>query len=135
MRGMTAPTRPRRVAPLAHNPAALRDARRAVPGLTQERLGRAVGVGQSAIGEAERGTRGLSPAVLAAVAAAVSVPLDTLLSKNPDAVTRRRANGAVPPPTEEVCPFCLDSRRRVVTTVPVQLCDVPACAPCARRRR
>jgi DNA-binding XRE family transcriptional regulator len=133
---MSTPTPHRaRKAPLAHDPEALRAARARL-GITQRRVADLIGVSVSAISEAESGSRGLSLPRLQAVADILSVPYDTLLSGHPDAVIRQRVNGAPPPaPAEELCQLCLKPGRRVVTTVPISACDVPACAPCARARK
>jgi transcriptional regulator with XRE-family HTH domain len=58
---------PRRKAPVEHDPQALRQARIRA-GWQQGDLARAVGVAQSVLSEAERGTRGISPAVRTRVA-------------------------------------------------------------------
>lgn len=58
---------PRRKAPVEHDPRALRQAR-VRAGWRQGDLAREVGVVQSVLSEAERGTRGISPVVRAKVA-------------------------------------------------------------------
>jgi transcriptional regulator with XRE-family HTH domain len=58
---------PRRKAPVEHDPLALRQARIRA-GWQQGELAREIGVVQSVLSEAERGTRGISPAVRAKVA-------------------------------------------------------------------
>jgi transcriptional regulator with XRE-family HTH domain len=63
-------TRPRRKSPVEHDPEALRKARIRA-GWLQGELAREVGVAQSVICEAERGTRGISPPVRARVAKAL----------------------------------------------------------------
>lgn len=63
--------RPRRKAPVEHDPRALREARIRA-GLLQGDLARQVGVVQSVLSEAERGTRGISPVVRARIAKVLS---------------------------------------------------------------
>jgi transcriptional regulator with XRE-family HTH domain len=63
--------RPRRKAPVEHDPAALRRARIRA-GLMQGDVARQVGISQSVLSEAERGTRGLSPVIRAKVAKVLS---------------------------------------------------------------
>lgn len=60
-------TRPRRKAPVEHDPLALRQARIRA-GWRQGDLAREVGVAQSVLSEAESGARGISPAVRRRVA-------------------------------------------------------------------
>lgn len=59
--------RPRRKAPLEHDPSALRKARIRA-GLLQRDLAREIGVSPSVLSEAENGTRGISPPVRARLA-------------------------------------------------------------------
>jgi transcriptional regulator with XRE-family HTH domain len=58
---------PRRKAPVEHDPRALRQARIRA-GWLQGDLAREVGISQSVLSEAERGTRGISPGVRVKVA-------------------------------------------------------------------
>jgi len=60
-------TPPRRKAPVEHDPRALRQARIRA-GWRQGDLAREVGVVQSVLSEAERGTRGISPMVRVKIA-------------------------------------------------------------------
>jgi transcriptional regulator with XRE-family HTH domain len=64
---MSNPSRPRRKAPVEHDPKALREARIRA-GWRQGDLAREVGVVQSVISEAETGTRGVSVVVRARIA-------------------------------------------------------------------
>lgn len=65
-------SQPRRKAPMEHDPRALRQARIRA-GWRQRDLAREVGVVQSVLSEAERGTRGISPAVRNKVAKVLGV--------------------------------------------------------------
>lgn len=77
---MRATTRPRRIAPVAHDPEALRWARERA-GWRQAALARQVGISPSLLCEAEKGTRGLAPAVLNKVASALNCPVTVLERK------------------------------------------------------
>lgn len=77
---MPATTRPRRIAPVDHDPEALKWARRAA-GWRQAELARQVGISPSLLCEAEKGTRGLAPAVMKLLAAALNCPVSVLERK------------------------------------------------------
>lgn len=77
---MPATTRPRRIAPVAHDPEALKWAR-VRAGWRQAALARQVGISPSLLCEAEKGTRGLAPAVLSKVASALNCPVTVLERK------------------------------------------------------
>ncbi len=68
--------KPRRVAALDHDPAALKQARMQA-GWRQRHLAEAVGISVSLLSEAEKGTRGLAPAVLERIAAILGCPAAT----------------------------------------------------------
>lgn len=63
--------RPRRISPVDHDPQALKQARIRA-GRRQGELARELGVVQSVLSEAERGTRGISPAVRVRLAEVLS---------------------------------------------------------------
>lgn len=64
-------SRPRRKAPVEHDPRALRQARIRA-GWMQGDLAREIGISQSVLSEAESGTRGISPKVRAGLAKVLS---------------------------------------------------------------
>jgi DNA-binding XRE family transcriptional regulator len=70
----------RRRSPVDHDPEALRWARERA-GWRQGHLATAVGISRSLMSEAEKGTRGLSPAVLAKVAVVLGCPVTALERK------------------------------------------------------
>lgn len=74
---------PRRVAPVDHDPAALRWARNAA-GWRQSALAAQVGISRSLLCEAEKGTRGLAPGVLKQMARVLNCPV-TVLQRKADA--------------------------------------------------
>lgn len=76
-------TRPRRKSPVDHDPAGLRWARER-GGWRQAPLARAVGISPSLLCEAEKGTRGLSPAVLNKLAQTLNCPVTVLERKAAD---------------------------------------------------
>ncbi len=78
---MPATTRPRRIAPVDHDPEALAWAMRRA-GRRQADLARVTGRSRSLISEALNGTRGLSPADLNAIAADLGCPV-TMLERKP----------------------------------------------------
>ncbi|MET0423613.1 MAG: helix-turn-helix transcriptional regulator [Actinoplanes sp.] len=67
-------TRPRRKAPVDHDPVALKWARERA-GWRQSDLARELGISRSVLSEAESGTRGLSPAVKNRLAAVLNCPV------------------------------------------------------------
>jgi transcriptional regulator with XRE-family HTH domain len=71
---MPATTRPRRINPVDHDPAALKWARERA-GWRQARLARQVGISPSLLCEAEKGTRGLAPDVKNRLAEALNCPV------------------------------------------------------------
>jgi transcriptional regulator with XRE-family HTH domain len=71
---MPATTRPRRINPVDHDPEALKWARERA-GCRQAALARAVGISPGLLCEAEKGTRGLAPAVKNKLAAALNCPV------------------------------------------------------------
>ena len=75
-------TAPRRVAPVDHDPVALKWARERA-GFTQAQLARATNLSRSLVSEAEKGTRSLSPANRIRVAAALNCPV-TVLERRPE---------------------------------------------------
>lgn len=77
---MPTTTRPRRIAPVDHDPAALKWARERA-GWRQRALAQQVGISPSLLCEAEKGTRGLAPQVLNDLAAALKCPVTVLESK------------------------------------------------------
>jgi transcriptional regulator with XRE-family HTH domain len=77
---MPVTTRPRRISPVAHDPAALKWARERA-GWRQAALARQIGISPSLLCEAEKGTRGLAPAVLNKVASALNCPVTVLERK------------------------------------------------------
>lgn len=66
--------RPRRVAPVDHDPEALKWARERA-GWRATDLARAVGISRSLLSEAEGGTRGLSPAIKNKIAETLNCPV------------------------------------------------------------
>jgi transcriptional regulator with XRE-family HTH domain len=82
---MPATTRPRRVNPVDHDPAALRWARER-SGWRQSELARAVGISPSTLCEAEKGTRGLHPKVKAQLAEKLGCPV-TVFERKPGAAS------------------------------------------------
>lgn len=73
-------TRPRRVAPVTHDPEALRWARERA-GWRQNALAQQAGISASLLCEAEKGTRGLAPAVLNRLASVLNCPVTVLERK------------------------------------------------------
>lgn len=71
---MSATTRPRRKTPVDHDPVALKWAR-VRSGWRQAQLAREVGISPSLLCEAEKGTRGLHPAIKNKLAAAMNCPV------------------------------------------------------------
>lgn len=69
--------RPRRVAPLSHDPEAVRWARERT-GWSQADLARAAGVSRSLICEIENGTRGLPPRLRNRLAEVLNCPVSVL---------------------------------------------------------
>jgi DNA-binding XRE family transcriptional regulator len=67
-------TRPRRIAPVDHDPEALKWARERA-GWRATDLARAVGISRSLLSEAEGGTRGLSPAIKNKIAETLNCPV------------------------------------------------------------
>lgn len=78
---MPATTRPRRKAPVDHDPAALAWARKSA-GWRQAQLAREVGISPSLLCEAEKGTRGLHPAVMKRLAETLRCPVSVLERKD-----------------------------------------------------
>jgi transcriptional regulator with XRE-family HTH domain len=74
---MPATTRPRRIAPVDHNPEALAWAMRRA-GWRQAELAREVGISRSLMSESLKGTRGLSPAVLNKIAEKLGCPITAI---------------------------------------------------------
>lgn len=74
---MPVTTRPRRIAPVDHNPEALAWAMRRA-GWRQASLAREVGISRSLMSEALKGHRGLSPAVLNKIAEVLNCPVSVL---------------------------------------------------------
>ncbi|MEV6344172.1 helix-turn-helix transcriptional regulator [Actinoplanes sp. NPDC051851] len=72
--------RPRRVAPVTHDPAALKWARERA-GWRQGALARQLGISASVLCEAEKGTRGLAPSVMNRLAETFQCPVTMLLAK------------------------------------------------------
>jgi transcriptional regulator with XRE-family HTH domain len=72
--------RPRRIAPVDHDPAALVWTRKAA-GWRQAALAQEVGISASLLCEAEKGTRGLAPKVLIDLAKALDCPVTMLKRK------------------------------------------------------
>jgi transcriptional regulator with XRE-family HTH domain len=70
-------TRPRRIAPVDHNPEALAWAMRRA-GWRQAPLAREVGISRSLLSEALKGQRGLSPAVLNKIAETLGCPITAI---------------------------------------------------------
>jgi transcriptional regulator with XRE-family HTH domain len=79
---MTNGTRPRRVAPLDHDPDALKWARQA-KGLSQAALARRLEISSSHLCEIEKGTRGPSPELLLRIATELQCPPQVLKRKQP----------------------------------------------------
>lgn len=77
---MTQTARPRGVASVGHDPAALRWARERA-GWRQGHLAKAVGVSPSLLCEAEKGTRNLSPAIRNRIAEVLNCPVTVLERK------------------------------------------------------
>jgi transcriptional regulator with XRE-family HTH domain len=73
-------TAPRRIAPVAHDPEALKWAR-VRAGWKQAPLARELGISRSLLSEAESGTRGLSPAVINRIAEILNCPVTVLERK------------------------------------------------------
>lgn len=71
---MPTPNRPRRKAPVDHDPEALKWARERA-GWRQAPLARELGISRSSLCEAEKGTRGLHPAVKNKLAAVLNCPV------------------------------------------------------------
>lgn len=118
--------RPRRVALVAHDPAAIIWARERA-GWRQSVLARELGISRSALCEAEKGTRGLHPKVLNRMAAVFGCPVASLLRADGGVRTALNPHGATRPgpdrvPSRTACPYCVTSLE--------QLCpDHPAGAP------
>jgi transcriptional regulator with XRE-family HTH domain len=74
---MPTSSRPRRKSPVSHKPEALEWARRRA-GWRQAALAREVGISRSLLSEAEKGTRGLSPAMLIKLAEVLGCPITVL---------------------------------------------------------
>jgi transcriptional regulator with XRE-family HTH domain len=74
---MPATTRPRRIAPVDHNPEALAWAMRRA-GWRQAELAREIGISRSLMSEALKGTRGLSPATLNKIAQTLGCPVTAI---------------------------------------------------------
>lgn len=73
----TTSTRPRRIAPVDHNPEALAWAIRRA-GWRQAGFAREIGISRSLLSEALKGTRGLSPAVLNKMAETLGCPVSAI---------------------------------------------------------
>lgn len=71
-------TRPRRLTPVQHDPATISRLRWAA-GLNQAELARQVGVSRSMICEIEKGKRGITPAMLHKLSAALGVAPSTVM--------------------------------------------------------
>lgn len=78
---MPTTTRPRRITPVDHDPAALKWARENA-GWRQAELARKVGISPSLLCEAEKGTRGLHPAVMKLLAQEFQCPVSMLRRKD-----------------------------------------------------